>query len=69
MSAEAFRWLVGLNLVVGVWLGMLAGSWKGRSFYAWAMIGLVFNIVGLLVLALMPTLKTTPVPKRKVIEA
>ena len=68
MSAEAFRWMLGLNLVVGIWLGMLANSWKGRSLYRWAMIGLVFNIAGLLVLAMLPRLKPVAA-QRKVAEA
>lgn len=57
MSAEEFRWLLGLNVVVAVWLGMLANSWKGRSLYRWALIGLIFNVAGLLVLAMLPKLK------------
>ena len=59
MSAEDVRWLLGLNVVVAVWLGMLANSWKGRSLYRWALIGLIFNVGGLLVLAALPKLKTT----------
>lgn len=67
MSAEEFRWLLGLNLVVGIWLGMLANSWKGRSLYRWALIGLIFNVVGLLFLLALPKLKPAPVPQ-KIIE-
>lgn len=68
MSSEEFRWLLGLNLVVAVWLGMLANSWKGRSLYRWALIGLIFNVAGLLVLVLLPKIKPTPA-QQKIIEA
>lgn len=68
MSSEEFRWLLGLNLVVAVWLGMLANSWKGRSLYRWALIGLIFNVAGLLVLVLLPKIKPIPA-QQKIIEA
>ena len=68
MSIEEFRWLLGLNLVVGVWLGMLASSWKGRNFYVWAATGMLVNVVGLLVLALLPTLKKLSTTPHKVAE-
>lgn len=68
MSIEEFRWLLGLNLVVGVWLGMLASSWKGRNFYVWAVIGMLVNVAGLLVLALLPTQKKQSTAPRKVVE-
>ena len=66
MSAEEFRWLLGLNLVVGVWLGMLANTWKGRSLYRWALIGFIFNVGGLLALAILPKCKPVVAPRESV---
>lgn len=68
MTAEAIRWLLGLNLVAGVWLGMLANSWKGRSLYRWALIGFIFNLGGLVILTVVPKLKQNAV-QPKVLEA
>ena len=67
MATEELRWLIGLNLVVAVWLGMLANSWKGRSLYRWALVGLVFSVAGLLVLGLLPKIKPT-LGQQKIIE-
>lgn len=50
MSIDDLRWLMGLNLVLAVWLGMLANSWKGRHMYAWIGIGLLTSVAGLVVL-------------------
>ena len=51
---DELRWLMGLNLVVAIWLGMLADSWKGRRMYVWMAIGLVTSVAGLVVLAFLP---------------
>lgn len=50
MSIDDLRWLMGLNLVLAVWLGMLADSWKGRHMYRWMAIGLVTSVAGLVLL-------------------
>ena len=53
---EELRWLIGLNLVLAIWLGMLADSWKGRGMYRWMAIGMVTSVVGLIALIFMPAL-------------
>lgn len=50
MSIDDLRWLMGLNLVLAVWLGMLADSWKGRNMYGWMAIGLCTSLAGLVLL-------------------
>ena len=47
---DELRWLIGLNLVLAIWLGMLADSWKGRRMYAWIAIGLVTSVFGIVLL-------------------
>ena len=44
------RWLLGLNLVLSLWLGMLANAWKGRNTVLWFLIGLCTSVLGLLAL-------------------
>lgn len=56
MLAE-LRWLLGLNLVLSLWLGMLANAWKGRNTYGWFIIGLCTSVVGLVVLSVLPKLR------------
>ena len=56
MLAE-LRWLIGFNLVLSLWLGMLANAWKGRNTVGWFCIGLCTSIFGLIVLALVPKLQ------------
>ena len=60
---DELRWLMGLNIVVAIWLGMLADSWKGRRMVVWMAIGLVTSAAGLVILALLP--KANP-PERPV---
>jgi hypothetical protein len=50
------RWLIGFNVVLSVWLGMLANSWKGRNTYGWMIIGLFTSVAGILLLTFMPKL-------------
>lgn len=50
------RWLIGFNLVLSIWLGMLANTWKGRSLYGWMLIGLCTSLVGVLFLCALPKL-------------
>ncbi len=57
MLAE-LRWLLGLNLVLSLWLGMLANAWKGRNTYGWFIIGLCTSVIGLLVLSVLPKLRS-----------
>lgn len=54
---DELRWLFGLNLVIALWLGMLADSWKGRRMYVWMAIGLVTSVAGVIALALLPKVK------------
>ena len=54
---DELRWLFGLNLVVAIWLGMLADSWKGRRMYVWMAIGLVTSLAGLIALAFLPKIQ------------
>lgn len=54
---DELRWIMGLNLVLAIWIGMLADSWKGRRMYVWMAIGLFTSIAGLIVLAMLPKLK------------
>ena len=56
---DEWRWLIGLNLVLALWLGMLADSWKGRRMGAWMAIGLCTSVFGLALLILMPKLPVT----------
>lgn len=51
---EEIRWLIGLNLVLSLWLGMLADSWKGRRMGVWMVIGMVTSVAGLAILIYMP---------------
>lgn len=52
------RWLIGFNLVLSLWLGMLANAWKGRNTYGWFLIGLCTSVLGLVMLSFLP--KLTP---------
>ena len=67
---DELRWLMGLNLVIAIWLGMLADSWKGRRMYVWMAIGLVTSVAGLVLLAFLPkratsaTLERSKMPSR-----
>ena len=56
---DELRWLLGLNIVVAIWLGMLADSWKGRRMYVWMVIGLFTSVAGLIALAFLPKLQPT----------
>ena len=60
MSIDDLRWLMGLNVVLAVWLGMLANSWKGRHMYGWMIIGLFTSVAGLVLLVLVKKLPTSP---------
>jgi hypothetical protein len=51
------RWLIGFNLVLSLWLGMLANTWKGRNTAGWFMIGLCTSVFGLVALAWLPKLQ------------
>lgn len=51
---DELRWLIGLNFIFSVWLGVLANSWKGRRIAAWWAIGMVASVVGLALLAFLP---------------
>ena len=55
--SEDLQWFLGLNLVLSIWLGMLAEHWKGRSMARWMAIGLVMSIFGALLLALLSSVK------------
>ena len=59
MSFDDLRWLMGLNLVLAVWLGMLADSWKGRHMYGWIVIGLFTSVIGLALLLFVKKLPKT----------
>lgn len=54
---DELRWLLGMNLVMAIWLGMLADYWKGRRMYTWMVIGMLTSVVGLLALAMLPKLQ------------
>lgn len=47
---------MGLNVVLAIWLGMLADSWKGRHMYAWMAIGLFTSLAGLVLLVFVKKL-------------
>lgn len=55
--SEELQWFLGLNLVLAIWLGMLAEHWKGRDMYRWIAIGLLMSVAGPLLLALLPSVK------------
>ena len=55
--SEELQWFMGLNLVLSIWLGMLAEYWKGRGMVRWIAIGLVISVAGPLLLALLPSVK------------
>ena len=57
MAINELGWILGVHLVMSVWLGLLAGAWKGRDTRAWFLIGLLTSIFGLLVLARLPRLQ------------
>lgn len=59
---DELRWLLGLNLVLAIWLGMLADSWKGRRMYVWIGIGLLTSVAGLVLLTFMPKLARAEAP-------
>lgn len=54
---DELRWLLGLNLVIAIWLGMLADSWKGRRMYVWMAIGLFTSVAGLVALMFLPKIQ------------
>ncbi|MES2832948.1 MAG: hypothetical protein V4695_13265 [Pseudomonadota bacterium] len=51
---DELRWMVGLNIVLAIWLGMLADTWKGRRLYVWMAIGFATSLLGLALLAWLP---------------
>ena len=55
--SEELQWFMGLNLVLAIWLGLLAEHWKGRGIYRWMAIGMVMSVTGLLLLAFLPSVK------------
>ena len=55
--SEELQWFMGLNLVLAIWLGLLAEHWKGRGIYRWMVIGMVLSVAGLLLLAFLPSVK------------
>ena len=61
MTIDDLRWLMGLNVVLAIWLGMLANSWKGRHMYGWMAIGLFTSLAGLMLLVWV---KKLPKPLR-----
>lgn len=60
---DELRWIIGLNLVLAIWLGMLADSWKGRRLYVWMGIGFVTSLLGLALLSYLPKVER----RRKII--
>ena len=50
------RWLLGFNVILSIWIGMLANAWKGRNSYGWFAIGLCTSLFGLGLLAFLPKL-------------
>jgi hypothetical protein len=50
------RWLLGFNVILSIWIGMLANAWKGRNSYGWFAIGLCISVFGLGLLAALPKL-------------
>jgi len=59
---DELRWMVGLNIVLGIWLGMLADTWKGRRLYVWMAIGFTTSLVGLAILAWLPKVERAKKP-------
>ena len=55
--SEKLQWFLGLNLVLAIWLGLLAEHWKGRGMVRWTAIGLVTSVAGPLLLLLVPSVK------------
>jgi len=51
---DDLRWVVGLNLVLAIWIGMLADTWKGRRSHVWMVIGFTTSLFGLALLAWLP---------------
>lgn len=60
MTIDDLRWLMGLNVVLAIWLGMLADSWKGRHMYGWMAIGLFTSLAGLVLLVFVKKLPKAP---------
>lgn len=56
---DELRWMIGLNFVLALWLGMLADSWKGRRVGVWMVIGMFTSVLGLIILAWLPKLPRT----------
>jgi MFS family permease len=52
---DELRWVIGLNVVLALWLGMLADSWKGRRMGVWMVIGFLTSIFGLALLIYLPS--------------
>jgi hypothetical protein len=51
---EDLRWFVALNVVLAIWVGLLAESWKGRRMFVWAMIGFAISLPAVFILAVLP---------------
>ncbi len=61
---DELRWIVGLNIVLAIWLGMLADTWKGRRLYVWMAIGFFTSVVGVVLLAYLPKIVRQKTPVR-----
>ena len=57
--SEELQWFLVLNLVLSIWLGVLAEHWKRRSMICWMAIGLVMSVTGPVLLALLPSVKNS----------
>lgn len=51
--------LVFIALIFGVVCALIANS-KGRSAFGWLLLGTLFSLIALIVLVLLPSLKTDP---------
>ena len=56
MIIDDLYWVIGLNIVFSIWLGMLADAWKGRQMSTWVAIGLCTSVAGLVMLLMLPKL-------------
>jgi hypothetical protein len=55
---DELRWVIGLNVVLALWLGMLADSWKGRRVGVWMLIGFLTSVFGLALLIYLPSCRS-----------
>lgn len=64
VAATAFSFLIlAIVIAVCVWLPAEIAKRKGRNLWVWALLGLLFSVIALIVIAVLPSRKPTASPE------